>query len=512
MKVYSLIFLLIVTAAVPLSAQDSGLNTSILRIGNTIDNAEVGYFGLFPDISRSCAATVQQNDSGWTIFVHSGSVEHVISISDCEYDALAGFLDVFEHMGASEDHLLVLEKELRDASRVRCFLRLMQKRVLSFSALQKPSGKSCEFVLRDGTHVSGIPLEATRSSVSLWTLPSTPFNIHDGATAMVRYRWSDVDSVSGQWHTNSPQHGWLGWLIATASISYFFTETQRNPWDGRGGSGLTAYSYPVALLISGSIAVLPMLVVMSKFGEAHRYVEVKQDNLDDIIGTLQETRMYTIPPPEARSGMDSISDQELLRDQDVSDTAADQSVPKADPVRPVPDLDAGITFLFNIYDVQGRPFGTLPALWIGKEIPVWNDATPQPVLSLFPRAAIGTLHAAAGMNLILNTGRVKIHLGLIHVWNWDELGRYTHSRLGWLEEWESRFVDGDVSRVSFATFSFDFLLARMRVLVETHIPLKETIIVTYRNQEASDGDVKMYEHAPQYYPAISLSLSYPIFW
>jgi hypothetical protein len=511
MKTRSLFLLLIVTITASLSAQDSERDTSVLRVGNMIDNTEVVYFGLFPDISRPYTATVLQNDSGWTVIVHSESVEHVLSLSVCEYEALAGFLDVFEAMGASEDPFPVLRKELGDTSRVRCFLRLMQKRIVSFSALQKPSGKSCELVLRDGTDVSGIPLEVTEASVSLWTLPST-FNVHAVGTGLAQYRWSEVDSVSGQWYTNSPEHGWLGWLIATGGISYLISETQRDPWDGRGGTGHTAFSYPVNLLFSGIVALLPMLAVRSIFGEAHDYAEVNEENLDDIIETLQEARMYTISPPEARSDLESDSERELLRLRTVTDAAAFQSGSNAGTFRAVPDLDAGISFLFNIYDVRARPIGTLPAVWIGKEIPVLYDATPRPVLSLLPRAVIGPLHAATGINLILNTGRVNMHLGLIHIWNWDELGEYSHSRSGWWEEWEARFVDGDGGRVAFLTFGFDFLLAHMRVLVETHIPLQEAIIETYRYHEGWTGDVKTRVSEPRIYTGVSLSLSYPVFW
>lgn len=511
MKTVSLFLLLITTVAATLSAQDMGQNSSVLRVGNVIDNTEAVYFGLFPDISRPCTAAVLQSDSGWTAIVQSGSDEQSISLSACEYEALAGFLDVFESMGASEDPFPVLERELGDVSRVRCFLQLMQKRVISFSALQKPAGKSRELVLRDGTHVSGIPLEASRSSVTLWTQPST-LNVRNNATALVRYRWSEVDSVSGQWYTNSPEHGWLGWLIATAGISWLISETQRDPWDGRGGEGHTAFSYPINLLFSGSVALLPMVMTKSIFGEAHTFQEVTEEKLDDIIETLQNTRMYTIPPPEARSDPDSDSEQELLRLRTIADAAAQQSTPGSRPFRAVPYLDAGITFLFNIYDVRARPLGTLPALWIGKEIPLWTDASSEPVLRLFPRAVLGPLHAAAGSNIVFNTGRVNMHLGVIHLWNWDELGTYAHYRLDFFEEWEARFVDGDVSRVFSLTFGFDFQLLRMRVLLEAHIPLKKTVAETYRYDEGWGSDVLTREHAPRAYPGMSLSLSYPVFW
>jgi hypothetical protein len=511
MKSISLFLLLIVTVTSPLSAQSSGRDTVVLRVGSVIDNAEVVYFGLFPDISRPCAATVLPNDSGWTVVVQSESVEHVLSLSVCEYEALAGFLDVFEAMGASEDPFPVLEKELRNTSRVRCFLRLMQKRVISFSALQKPSGKSCELVLRDGTDVSGIPLEATLSSVALWTLPSA-FNVHDKDIALQRYRWSEVDSVSGQWYTNSPQHGWLGWLIATGGISYLISETQRDPWEGRGGTGHTAFSYPVNLLFSGIVALLPMLAVRSIFGEAHGYAEVNEDNLDEIIETLQEARMYTISPPEARSDLESDPEMELLPARTIADAAADQSSPGARHFRAVPDLDAGISFLFNIYDVRARPIGTLPAVWIGKEIPVLYEATSQPVLSLLPRAALGLMHAATGINLVLNTGRVNMHLGMIHIWNWDELGKYAHYRLDYREKWEAQFVDGDVSQAFSLTFGFDVQLLRIRVLLEAHIPLEETVAETYQYDEGWGSEVLTREHTPRSYPGISLSLSYPVLW
>ncbi|MCZ7557542.1 MAG: hypothetical protein M5R41_14180 [Bacteroidia bacterium] len=255
-----------------------------------------------------------------------------------------------------------------------------------------------------------------------------------------------------------------------------------------------------------------MLAVRSIFGEERRYAEVNEENLDDIIETLREARMYTIPPPEARSDLESDSEMELLPARTIADEAADQSRPGARHFRAVPDLDAGISFLFNIYDVRARPIGTLPAVWIGKEIPVLYDATSQPVLSLLPRAVIGPMHAATGINLVLNTGRVNMHLGLIYIWNWDELGKYAHYRLGWWEKWEARFVDGDVSRAFSLTFGFDVQLLRMRVLLEGHIPLEETFAETYQYYEGWGSEVLTREHAPRSYPGISLSLSYPVFW
>ncbi|PLX33539.1 MAG: hypothetical protein C0600_00235, partial [Ignavibacteria bacterium] len=170
-----------------------GQQASVLRVGKLIDTKEMEYFGLFPEADHPCEVLIMRSDSGYSMTVRSASGEDFIEISDCEYEVLARFLLAYETMGLADNPLNVLGKELGDASHERCFLQLMRKRVLSFTALQEPGGRACELVLHDGTHVSGIPLAVTESSVALWT-QSTPFDVNATSSSLLHFHWSEVDS------------------------------------------------------------------------------------------------------------------------------------------------------------------------------------------------------------------------------------------------------------------------------------------------------------------------------
>jgi hypothetical protein len=505
-----LVHVLVLVLVQPSSAQPLPL----LRTGFEIDADEIAYFGLFPDAEDPRSATVALSDTGMTIIVSCGTgvVRH--SLSACEAEVFARCLDLFERMGEEDSALAVLGRALSDPARQRCFSSFMRKRVFAFQSPQENEGRVQRLVLRDGTLVEGMPLAVTDSRIAMWT-GGAAYDHRRVDSALVIVELADVDSVRGSFYTNSPAHGWLAGIVSGGLIMYAISEEQRNVYDGPGGTGTTVLPFPIALLLSGAVSILPGIVVSSMAGEMHHAVALDRESSEDLLEDLGESVMLDPSPPEVQRAMDAVRSIDPLANVN-PESPVTVPLPRdtEGAAAQMPDLEVGIGALFNLYSVRARPFGVLPAIWAGKEIPLLRHRDKRPLLSLYPRAGYGLLHAAAGAALFVHAGPVQhFILGFDFVWNRDELGRF---RLelgdgGGVTE-TARFVDDDWMSNAFVTFGFGFGLSHFRVRFEMRWGLAPAIIVHHHDHGwYNPGSERPdYETGPNAYGGFGLSIAYPI--
>lgn len=484
------------------------------RIGDDIDAGEIAYFGLFPDVDDPRGAAVARSDEGMTIRVQSDDGVVQFSLTACEAEVFARCLDASERMGSAEDALAVLRAELSDRAQQGCFSSFMQKRVFAFTTPREREGRVHRLILRDGTLVEGMPLAVTDSRVAMWT-GGVAYDHRRADSALVIVELADVDSVRGSFYTNSPAHGWLAGMVSTGLIMYAISEGQRNVYDGPGGTGTTVLPFPIVLLLSGAVSILPGMVVSSMAGEMHHAVALDRESPEELLEDLVESVMLDPSPPEVQRAMDAARPIDPLASVN-PESPVTVSLPRdtdgaADRM---PDLEVGIGALFHLYSVRARPFGVLPAIWAGKEIPLLRHRDKRPLLSLYPRAGYGLLHAAAGAALFVHAGPVQhFILGFDYVWNRDELGRF---RLelgdgGGVSE-TARFVDDDWMSNAFVTFGFGFALAHFRVRFETRWGLAPAIIVHHHDHGwYNPGSERPdYGTGPNAYGGLGLSIAYPL--
>jgi hypothetical protein len=365
-------------------------------------------------------------------------------------------------------------------------------------------------VLRDGKRIEGIPIALSDSHLVLWTAPGD-YDHRKSDTAITVAAIADIDSVRGTFYVNSASHGWLAGLFSTGLCLYWISEEQRNVYQGPGGSGTTVMEFPIALILSGAASAIPALVTASVAGDEVSARPVTAASSSDVLEELHESLMFAEPPPEVRRLLASAN--ALSPEVSKFRPEAAGSMWESRPVPIISDLDIGITFLMNLYNVRARPFGVLPAVVLGKEIAVLKDGE-QPFLSLLPRVSYGPLHASAGINLLLHIGpEGELHAGIDHVWSRDELGRYRLELTdGGGRTERAYFVEGNGWSNAFATAGFGFRLAGFRALLETRIGLAPAIITHKSTQgEYNPGsrppDVVS---GPNSYSGIGMSISWPL--
>jgi hypothetical protein len=249
-------------------------------------------------------------------------------------------------------------------------------------------------------------------------------------------------------------------------------------------------------------------------------LHVTKETSAEVVETFRESVMYAETPPEVLRAIASAAIPEasfpetFITDEAESDQSSASQERESSPVASIPDVEIGVAFLMNLYDVRARPFGVLPAVSVGKEILLLRDGWHQPMLSLFPHAGYGPLHSSVGINLLLHLGtRGQISMGFDYVRNRDNLGRYRREQTDGSGVTETaRFVEGDWKSSAFVTVGFGFHLAGCRVLLEARGGLAPAIIVHHHDNGHYNpwNQPKDYESAPKSYSGLGLSIAYPI--
>jgi hypothetical protein len=239
------------------------------------------------------------------------------------------------------------------------------------------------------------------------------------------------------------------------------------------------------------------------------------ETAEDLVEDLRESIMYEEPPPEVRRAMNASLSVDPVVGM-TTESAIGVSLPREidGAALRVPDLEVGIGALYNVYNVKARPFGVLPAIQAGKEFPLLRHGDRRLLLSLYPRAGYGLLHAAAGAALLLHAGRAEhFILGFDYVWNRDELGRYRLETMsgGGVSE-TARFVNDDWMSNAFVTLGFGWFLDRWRVQFELRMGLAPSIVVHHHDHGRYNPGSEQpdYETGPGAYGGFGLSIAYPI--
>ncbi|MBE0643588.1 MAG: hypothetical protein IH600_05875 [Bacteroidetes bacterium] len=484
------------------------------RIGDDIEAAEIAYFGLFPTCDDPRSATVTRSDTGMTIAVQSDEGIELFSLSACEADVFARCLDAYERMGESGQAMEVLGQELQDPALQRCFASFMQKRVFVLPTPHEAKGMKTGFVLHDGDRVEGIPLAVTDRRIALWTGDGGYDHRRlDSKLTVVQY--ADIDSLLGTYYINSSERGWLGWLLSTAALTSGISMGQRDPWSGRGGSGSMTFILPTALVTSGIVSILPALLTASILGEERASVGLTERNREEMIFELRDKLMSEYPPPEvldlfARTPIPAVP--ELSERSGESTQPSMQSSTADARTSEVADIGIGIEFLFNWYRVDSRPFAGMPALALGREFPIIRDSGANPVLSLFPHLSLGPLHSAAGLRLLLHAGQFgSMYAGFDWVTNWDEMGHFTESGMGWGRRQKTQLLKDSWLQSAFVSFGYGFRLAGCDVLCEFRMEVEPGVLV-----ETEDWWYTEYENpdrsqtGPSLYGGLGLTILYPL--
>ncbi|MFZ1728483.1 MAG: hypothetical protein WBQ23_05130 [Bacteroidota bacterium] len=506
--------LMLVFLGASLSVRGQGETRVLPRIGDEIDAGEISYFGLFPDIDDPHDAVVLRSDTGMLITVTSGEGSEVFALSNCESEVFARCLDAFERLRDAANASEILGQELQSPALQRCFASFMHKRLLMITPLGKREGKMRNVVLRDGTLVEGIPLAVSDSLIAFWTKAGRyDYRMLDSALVIVSL--SDIDSVRGTFYTNKSGQGWLMGMLCTGAIMYWVSEEQRNVYDGPGGTGTTVIPFPLTLILSGAVSIIPGMVIASLGGDLLSALPFTEETSDDFLEDLRKSIMRDQTPPEVLYAMarTAVSKSSSVDEKKPVLASVPMEREMMDEVG-VPDVEVGVAFLMNLYDVSARPFGILPGLWVGKEILLLRDAREHPLLALFPRAGYGLLHASAGINMLLHLGlRGELFLGFDYVWNRDDLGRYSSEFTtggGWTKT--PHFVEGDWRSSAFVTVGFGFPLAGCRVMLEVRGVLAPAISVRIHDKGPHDpwAQPADYDTAPKGYSGLGLSVAYPI--
>ncbi len=509
-----LLILMLVFLCASLSVHGQGKTRVLPRIGDEIDAEEISYFDLFPDIDDPHEAMVLRSDTGMVISVTSDEGSEVFALNPCESEVFARCLDAFERLRDAANASEILGQELQSPTLQRCFAPFMHKRLLMITPLDERKGNMRSVVLRDGTLIKGIPLAVSDSLIAFWTKAGR-FDYRMLDSALVIVSLSDIDSVRGTFYTNTSGQGWLMGMLCTGAIMYWVSEEQRNVYDGPGGTGTTVIPFPLTLILSGAVSILPGVVTASLGGELLSALPFTGEAADDFLEVIHESMMYDETPPEV---LHAIARTAVSRTTAVDEK---ESVLPSVPTQRemideigVPDVEVGVAFLMNLYDVSARPFGILPGLWVGKELPLLRDAREHPLLALFPRAGYGLLHASAGINLLFHLGlRGELFLGFDYVWNRDDLGRYSSEfTTGGGKTKTARFVEGDWRSSAFVTVGFGFPLAGCRVRFEVRGGLAPAIIVRVHDKGQYDpwAQPEDYDTAPKRYSGLGLSVAYPL--
>ncbi len=484
------------------------------RIGDDIDVAAIGYFGLFPEISEPSGATVSRNDTVMTFSVGTHDGVKRISLTACEAAVLAIFLDAYERMGEGGQSMKVLGNELQDPSLQRCFASLMQKHVLRFPVRTENKGEQQGFVLRDGSTVRGIPLALTDRRIALWTGDGR-YDHRRIDSSLTILSLSEIDSIRGTYFSSSAEHGWLGWLVTTAALTSGISMLQRDPWSGRGGSGSLTFILPTALVTSGILSIIPGLITASVLGEERASNSVTNSNREEVLSEVREKIMTDYPPPEVLDRLGRTPRPEIPRDTELTDDSAqgDTHLVSADGGQwDVPDIALGLEFLFNWYRVDSRPFAGLPAIVAGREFPLVRKQNAQPLLSLFPHLSLGPLHGAAGLRLQLHTGRFsRLYAGVDWVANWDDMGKYSESGMGWGSRERTRLLKDNLLQSAFFRIGCGFRLAGCDVSCELRMEMKPGLMVEredwwYTEYENPDRSSR----GPSAYGGLGLSMLIPL--
>lgn len=487
------------------------------RVADSIAHDEIRYFRLFPDFDETRFVTVRSEAGRVILDVQEGDESRRITLTACETEVFGRILLRYEQLARSEQPLEELRVLLPEPEMQRCFVSFMQKRVMGFSDFPALGGNSQRVLLRDGSEVEGVPMALTDNDLAMWR-GGQPFDVRQIDTLLEIIPLSHIDSVRGSFFTNSAGHGWLSGFIGAGVTLWAIAEGQREPWLGPGGTGTTVFSLPLATALSAGVGYLSGLLGASIAGERRDALALHGEQGDMATAELRRWTDGVDAPPEVRRlllrghGQDGVGTASL-DDGDFGTHSADTMASRIGMGSgQVPDLEIGILFLLNAYDVMPRPFSVLPGIWAGKRFVLLEDEQGQARLLLFPRAAYGFQHATAGIGVLFRTEpSVELSAGFDYVWNREELGTYQYQGSGYTVYRETAWVEAvDWMQSTFVCAGIRFPLAGCRVLLEVRVPLAASVAERKVSFIYPEEEQETRGYSLRQFFAIGVSLAWPI--